>query len=93
MTHRNITPVRRESPSCQRVRQHQVIHVHPVHPGSRVTKPEDEQPALHIHLKEGEGGIEREREREQRQLVLFRVMDMSLAGRVSPTGATLQTHH
>lgn len=50
LTHRHVAPLQCESLSCQRVRQHQVIYVHPVHPGPGVAKPEGEQPALHVHL-------------------------------------------
>lgn len=52
LTHSDTAPLQRESLGRQRVGQHQVIYVYPVHPGPGVTKPETEQPTLHIHLRE-----------------------------------------
>lgn len=60
-THSNAAPLRRESGGGQRVGHNQVIHVHPVHPGLGVPKPETEQPALHIHLERRESRAMRNR--------------------------------
>lgn len=54
MTYRDIAPLFCERFSSQCVSQHQVIYMYPVHPGSGVSKPENEQPALHIHLSQEE---------------------------------------
>lgn len=50
--HRDIVPLLGERLGCQPVSQDQVVHVNPVHPGPRVTEPEKEEPALHVHLRD-----------------------------------------
>lgn len=60
-THRDVAPALGESLGCQPVSQDQVVHVNPVHPGLWVTEPEEEEPALHIHLKDGDKGHFRSR--------------------------------
>lgn len=54
LTHGNTVPLQCESLGCQRVSQHQVVYVYPVHPRLWVPEPETEQPTLHVHLRGGE---------------------------------------
>lgn len=61
VTHSDTAPLQSQRLGCQRVGLHQVVYVHPVHPGLGVPEPETEQPALHVHL----GERQRRRQREK----------------------------